>query len=52
MGERIKQEGSAQGRIVHVKDNFDTVEISDRALNRFQQTHTQNDDSEMKQTER
>lgn len=52
LGERIKQEGSAQGRIVHVKDNFDTVEISDRALNRFQQTHTQNDDSEMKQTER
>ena len=42
-GERVKQAGSTQGSIP-VKDNFDTVEISDSAFNRFQQTHPQDDD--------
>lgn len=52
LGERIKQAGSTQGSTMPVKDNFDTVEISDSALNRFQRTHSQDDDPEMKQTER
>lgn len=52
LGERIKQAGSTQGSTMPVKDNFDTVEISDSALKRFQRTQLQDADPEMKQTER
>ena len=38
LGERIKQAGSTQGSTMPVKDNFDTMEISDSALKRFQRT--------------
>lgn len=35
MGKRVEQTESTQGSVAPVKDNFDTVEISDSALKRF-----------------
>ena len=36
VGERVEQTEPTQGSVAPVKDNFDTVEISDSALKRFQ----------------
>ena len=42
----VKQADSTRGSTMSVKDNFDTVEISGSALNRFQRIHRQDDDPE------
>ena len=44
VGERIKQAESTQDSTTLVKDNFDTVEISDSALKHFQRTRPKDDD--------
>lgn len=41
LGERVKQADSTQGSAMPVKDSFDTVKISDAALNRFQRPFSQ-----------
>ena len=45
VGGRVKQAESTQGSTTPVKDNFDTVEISDSALKHFQRTHPKDDDA-------
>ena len=43
VGERVKQTESMQGSATPVKDNFDTVEISDSARKYIQRTYLQDD---------
>ena len=45
VGERVKQAESTQGSAMPVKDNFDTVEISDSALKHFRQAYPQDNDA-------
>lgn len=44
-GDRVKQMESTQDRVTPVKDNFDTVEISDIALKHFRQKYPQDSDA-------
>ena len=46
LGERIKQAGSTQGSTMSVKDNFDTVEISDDAHKHIQRIYLDNNNEE------
>lgn len=46
LGERIKQAGSTQGSTMSVKDNFDTVEISDNARKHIQRVYLDDNNEE------
>ena len=46
LGERIKQTGSTQGSTMSVKDNFDTVEISDNARKHIQRVYLDDNNEE------
>ena len=51
LGERIKQPGSTQGSTMSVKDNCDTVEISDDARKHIQRIYWDNDINEETDTD-
>lgn len=44
VGDRVKQAESTQSGITPIKDNFDTVEISDSALKHLQQAYFKDKD--------
>lgn len=46
LGERIKQTGSTRGSTMSVKDNFDTVEISDNARKHIQRVYLDDNNEE------
>ena len=45
LGERVKPADSTQGSTTPVKDNFDTVEISDNARKHIQRTYSWRSDT-------